>query len=81
MQIPALEGRPPRFYQLAIQRDLINGWSLVREWGQEGSSGRVKKDHFTDWDRAVDAMLRIRDTQLQRGYKVVFMQGQESPHE
>ncbi len=81
MQIPALEGRPPRFYQLAIQRDLINGWSLVREWGQQGSSGRVKKDHFSDWDRAVEAMLRIRDTQLQRGYKVVFMQGQESPHE
>jgi len=79
LQIPALDGKPPRFYHLALQPDLLGGWSLVREWGMQGSPGRVKKDHFADRDTALEALLRVRDTQLKRGYKVVFMQGQEAP--
>ncbi len=79
MQIPALEDKPPRYYQLLLQKDLIEGWTLVREWGQTGRSGRVKQDHFDDRDSALAAMLRVRDTQLKRGFKVVFMQGQEQP--
>ncbi len=79
MQIPALDGKAPRYYQLALQQDLLAGWTLVREWGQQGSPGRLKRDHFPDRETALEAMLRVRDTQLQRGYKVVFMQGQETP--
>ncbi len=79
MQIPALDGKAPRYYQLALQQDLLAGWTLVREWGQQGSPGRLKRDHFPDRESALEAMLRVRDTQLQRGYKVVFMQGQETP--
>ena len=80
MQIPAIDGKAPRFYQLALQQDLISGWNLVREWGQSGSPGRIKKDHFNDHASALAALLRVRDTQLQRGYKVVFMQGQDIHH-
>ena len=79
MQIPALDDKPSRYYQLLLQEDLIEGWTLVREWGQQGRSGRVKKDHFETRDAAEAALLRVRDTQLKRGFKVVFMQGQEQP--
>lgn len=77
MQIPAIDGKAPRYYQLILQQDLINGWTLVREWGQQGSSGRVKRDHFKNRESAESAMIRVRDTQIDRGYKVVFMQGQD----
>ena len=59
--------------------DLIDGWTLVREWGQQGRAGRVKKDHFDNRDAAEAALIRVRDTQLNRGFKVVFMQGQDQP--
>ena len=79
MQIPPSDAGPPKFYHLHLQEDLLEGWTLVREWGQQGAAGRVKRDHFPDRAAAEAALLRVRDTQLQRGYKVVFMQGQEVP--
>lgn len=79
MQIPALDDQPARYYQLWLLEDLIDGWTLVREWGQQGRSGRVKKDHFESRDAAEAALIRVRDTQLNRGFKVVFMQGQDKP--
>jgi predicted DNA-binding WGR domain protein len=81
MQIPAMEDKPPRFYQLMLQKDLVEGWNLIRNWGETGSRGRVKQVHFTDLEQAQTALLKIRDTQLERGYKVMFMQGQELPGE
>jgi predicted DNA-binding WGR domain protein len=36
--------RMARFYALAVQGDLLAGWSLVREWGRIGRPGRVKVD-------------------------------------
>ena len=81
MQIPAMDDKPPRFYQLMLQKDLMGGWTLIRNWGETGSPGRVKKDYFEDRDKAQDALLRVRDTQVERGYKVVFMHGQELPNE
>lgn len=77
LQIIPEEGKPPRFYQLMLQQDLINGWTLVREWGQQGSPGRVKKDHFDTREDAQYALLQVRDAQLKRGYQVVYMRGEE----
>jgi predicted DNA-binding WGR domain protein len=68
----------PRFYQLFLQEDLINGWTLVREWGQQGSAGRIKKDHFASREDAQRALLKVRDAQLQRGYRVVYMRGEDT---
>lgn len=79
LQIPPVDDKPSRYYQLMLLEDLIDGWTLVREWGPVGASGRVKRDHFASRDEAEQAMIRVRDAQLQRGYKVVFMQGQEQP--
>lgn len=77
MQIPPSDDKPPRFYHLHLQEDLLAGWTLVREWGFQGAGGRVVRDHFPDHDSAVKAMLALRDAQLNKGYRVVFMKAQE----
>jgi predicted DNA-binding WGR domain protein len=78
MQMPALEGKPPRFYHLFLQPDLLEGWNLVRESGYQGSSGRVKREHYPDYEEAEAAMLQSRDAQIKRGYRVVFVEGRRS---
>ncbi|MGD8784199.1 MAG: WGR domain-containing protein [Thioalkalispiraceae bacterium] len=77
MQTIADADTSPRFYQLVLQEDLLNGWTLVREWGRQGSSGRVKKDHFASREEAQNALLKVRDAQLKRGFRVVYMRGEE----
>ena len=77
MQTIADADQSPRFYQLVLQEDLLNGWTLVREWGHQGSSGRVKKDHFDSKDEAQSALLKVRDAQLKRGFRVVYIRGEE----
>ena len=77
MQIPPQDDKAPRFYHLHLQEDLIEGWTLIREWGYQGAAGRVKKEHFPDQARAEAALLQVRDEQLKRGYQVVFMQAHQ----
>jgi len=74
MQIPPQDDKAPRFYHLHLQEDLLEGWSLIREWGYQGTRGRVVREHFPDRDSAEAALIRLRDEQLKRGYRVVFMQ-------
>jgi len=75
MQTPPLEDRPPRFFHLHLQEDLLEGWTLVKESGYQGSPGRVSREHFSARDAAVQALMRARDAQVKRGYRVVFAQG------
>jgi predicted DNA-binding WGR domain protein len=79
LQTPVSADTPPRYYQLLLLEDMLDGWTLVREWGQQGSAGRVKRDHFASRDEAEQAMIRVRDAQLSRGYRIAFIQGQEQP--
>ncbi len=81
MQLPAIENKAPRYYHLLMQRDLLNGWTVVREWGRQGAGGRVKSEHFDTQEAAQTALLRVRDTQLKKGYRVVFVQGATAPCE
>ena len=76
MQIPPEGDKAPRYYHLHLQEDLLEGWTLVREWGFQGAGGRLKREHFDDRESAEEALLRARDDQLRRGYQVVFMQAQ-----
>lgn len=76
MQIPPGENQPPKFYHLHLQEDMLEGWTLIREWGFQGTGGRVRRDHFADRESAEQAMLKVRDTQLGKGYRVVFIQAQ-----
>jgi len=76
MQAHIGENNVPRFYHLWLQEDLIAGWSVIREWGVQGSTGRLRRDHYADMQEALEAMLKVRDAQLKRGYRVVFSEGQ-----
>lgn len=76
LQTPVAEDQPPRYYHIFLQKDMLGGWSLVREWGFQGSPGRVVKRYFGDWDEALQAALGFRDAQVARGYRVMFVEGQ-----
>jgi len=69
------ENKPPRFYQLILQQDLLGGWTVIREWGTQGKSGRVKQEIHPSREAAVDAMIKLRDVQLARGFQVVYLRG------
>jgi predicted DNA-binding WGR domain protein len=77
MQTNIDDEKSARYYQLVLQEDLLEGWTLVREWGQLGSAGRVKRDNFGTHAEAQHALLLVRDAQLKRGYHVIFMQGMD----
>jgi predicted DNA-binding WGR domain protein len=78
MQAIDVPGSVPRYYQLILQEELLGGWSLMREWGAQGSRGRSKRENFSGRDEAEQALQVYRDAQLQRGYRVVFIQGEEA---
>jgi len=75
MQKSAEQDKAPRFYQILIHQDLLDGWTLVKEWGFQGAAGRVKKQHYSVREDAERALLESRDEQVERGYHVVFLQG------
>lgn len=79
LQTPYSSDRPQRFYHLFLQEDMLGGWSLVKEWGFQGASGTMQKEHFKEREQAIEAMLRSREQQLKRGYKVMFFQGEDMP--
>jgi predicted DNA-binding WGR domain protein len=69
--------KSPRFYHLMLQKDLLEGWTLIREWGAQGSPGRVRCDHHLTREDAISALINVRDAQIRRGFQVVFSQGEE----
>jgi len=69
----------PRFCQLILQQDLLGGWSLVVESGNQGSPGRVKRSHFENRAEAEHALQAFRDKQIAKGFRVVFVEGQSQP--
>lgn len=79
LQTPLSIDGPPRYYHLFLQEDLLEGWTLVKESGRQGSSGRVTKLHFTDREQAQNAMIKARDEQIKRGFRVVFVKGDQAP--
>jgi len=70
---------PQRYFQLILQQDLLGGWTLIRESGQQGTRGTVRREQFLDLDAAQAALVKARDQQLKKGFKVMFSQGAEEP--
>lgn len=66
----------PRFVQLMLQADLLGGWTLVRETGQIGGRSTVRREQFLDRDSAFAALQSARDSQLRRGFQVMFAEGE-----
>ncbi len=75
MQKTAEANTPPKFYQVLLQQDLLDGWLVIKEWGNQGASGRVKREHFATREAAEQVLMQTRDAQVGRGYHVVFVQG------
>jgi len=74
------EGREaPKFVQLMLERDLLGGWSLVRESGQIGGRSQLRREQFTDQDSATAAFEHARDLQLRKGFQVMYSQGADAP--
>ena len=80
MQTQADLAESPRFYQLSLQQDLLGGWTLYREWGNQGARSSMKREVYLDRDSAVSAFEKARDSQVKRGFRVVFSQGMENSH-
>ena len=77
LQTPAVDERAPRYCQLLMQKDLLEGWTLVQESGYAGASGRVKREHYATREHAERALVSARDAYVRRGYRVVFVQGEQ----
>jgi predicted DNA-binding WGR domain protein len=75
MQTSPSPDAPLRFCHLLLQQDLLGGWTLVREAGRQGGSGRVRREHFATRDEAEAALIRERDQHGRRGFRVVFAEG------
>ncbi|HET8818194.1 MAG TPA: WGR domain-containing protein [Xanthomonadaceae bacterium] len=74
------EGREaPRFVQLMLERDLLGGWSVVRESGQIGGRSQLRRDQFPDQASATAAFEHARDLQLKKGFQVMYSQGAGAP--
>ena len=78
MQTPPAGDKPPRFYHLHLQEDLLEGWTLVKESGYQGSPGKVSREYYEHREEALDALLRNRDRQINRGFRIVFAEGEMS---
>lgn len=80
MQTRTDASEAPRFYQLSLQQDLLGGWTLYREWGQQGARSSLKREVYLDRDSALSAFEKARDSQVKRGFRVVFSQGMDNSH-
>jgi len=67
-----------RFVHLIMQEDLMGGWTLIRESGKQGSPGTIKREQFESQEQALNAMMKWRDKNISRGYRVAFVQGDKS---
>ncbi len=74
------DGRePPRFVQLTLQPDLLGGWALLRESGQTGGKSTLRREQFLDHASALAALEHARDTQLKRGFQLMYAEGATAP--
>ncbi|VAW74774.1 hypothetical protein MNBD_GAMMA12-3394 [hydrothermal vent metagenome] len=76
LQKPSIDGKSPRFCHLHLQEDIINGWMVIIEAGQQGLAGRISRSHFEQHDDALQALMKSKDTQISKGFRIVFAQGE-----
>ena len=69
----------PRFVQLTLQPDLLGGWTLLRETGQTGGRSTLRREQFLDRASAIAALEQARDTQLKRGFQLMYASGVGAP--
>ncbi|PWK84717.1 hypothetical protein C7456_11018 [Fulvimonas soli] len=70
----------PRYVQIVLEQDLLGGWTLYRESGTQGGKATLRREQFLERDAAIAAFEKARDSQLKRGYRLMFAQGLDGPH-
>lgn len=79
MQTQPQGSEAPKYCHLILQQDLLGGWTLLRESGQQGGRGTLKREVYLEREAAELALMAARDAQLRRGFHVMFFQGIEAP--
>ena len=79
MQTKPGANESPRYFHLILQQDLLGGWMLIREWGQQGGRASLKREVFLERDAAEQALMGYRDAQIRKGFHVMFAQGADAP--
>jgi len=77
MQTPADPGEAPRYVQLTLEQDLLGGWTLYRESGRQGGRATLRREVYLEDSDAIEAFEKARDSQIKRGFRVVFAQGMQ----
>lgn len=77
LQSPVMGDQSARFCHLILQPDLLQGWWVVAESGQQGGASRVKRSYYEQREAAMAAFETLRDAQLAKGLRIMFVQGQE----
>ena len=72
-------GEAPKYVQLMLQQDLLGSWTLLRETGQIGGRASLKRELYLDRDAAMLAFEKARDSQVRKGFLVMFAQGADAP--
>ncbi len=57
-----------RFYTLVLLPNLFGEWTLCREWGRIGQSGKVRMELFANENEAKVALVVLEAAKRQRGY-------------
>lgn len=79
MQTKPTTSETPRYYQIDLTQDLLGGWTLYREWGQQGGRIASKREVYLERDLALTAFESARDYQLRKGFLVMFSRGLDGP--
>jgi hypothetical protein len=79
LQQPPDGREAPRFVQHMLERDLLGGWTLVRDTGQAGGRSTVRREQYLGQAEALAAFEHARDLQLKKGFQLMFAQGVDAP--
>jgi hypothetical protein len=79
MQAKPGPAEAPKYFLFVLQQDLLGGWTLVKESGQQGGKVSVKREQYLDLDQAQAALTLARDQQLKKGYAIMFAEGEDAP--
>jgi hypothetical protein len=79
MQAPPALNETPKYLQLILQQDLLGGWTLIKEAGQQGGKVSLKREQHLNLESAQNALMVARDAQLKKGFRIMFAEGEERP--
>ena len=57
-----------RFYNMVLLPNLFGEWTVYREWGRIGQSGKVRMEWFGSEDEAKSALTALEAAKRRRGY-------------